>query len=135
MAWGRPTDARARLDDFFIDKYEVSNQEYKEFIDAGGYLKKQFWKYPFIKDGQTLSWDEAMKEFKDRTGLPGPRGWSSQNFPEGKAGYPVTDVTWYEAAAYAAFRGKQLPTMFQWEKAARSGLENSVVRLDIEPAR
>ncbi len=35
--------------------------------------------------------------------------------------YPVTDITWHEAAAYAAFRGKQLPTIFQWEKAARNG--------------
>jgi eukaryotic-like serine/threonine-protein kinase len=121
VAWGRPTDTRARLDDYFIDKYEVSNQEYKEFINAGGYLKKQFWKYPFIKDGKTLSWDEAMKEFKDRTGLPGPRSWSNQNFPEGKPDHPVTDLTWYEASAYAAFRGKQLPTIFQWEKAARNG--------------
>jgi serine/threonine protein kinase/formylglycine-generating enzyme required for sulfatase activity len=121
VAWGRPTDARVRLDDYFIDKYEVSNQEYKAFINAGGYLKKQFWKYPFVKDGRTLSWDDAMKEFKDRTGLPGPRGWSSQNFPEGKPDYPVTDITWYEASAYAAFRGKQLPTIFQWEKAARNG--------------
>ena len=120
-AWGRPTDARTKLYDYFIDKYEVSNQEYKEFINAGGYLKKQFWKYPFSKDGQTLSWDDAMKEFKDRTGLPGPRSWSSQNFPEGKADHPVTDITWYEASAYAAFRDKQLPTIFQWEKAARNG--------------
>ena len=121
MAWNRPTDERARLDDYFIDKYEVSNQEYKEFINAGGYLKREFWKYPFSKDGRTLSWDEAMREFKDRTGLPGPRSWSSQNFPEGKSDHPVTDITWYEAAAYAAFRGKQLPTIFQWEKAARNG--------------
>jgi hypothetical protein len=34
----------------------------------------------------------------------------------------VVDITWYEAAAYAAFRGKELPTVFQWEKAARNGL-------------
>ena len=129
VAWARPTDARVRLDDYFIDKYEVSNQEYKEFINAGGYLKKQFWKYPFIKDGRTLSWDEAMKEFKDRTGLPGPRSWSSQNFPEGKADYPVTDITWYEASAYAAFRGKQLPTIFQWEKAARNGNASALGKL------
>ena len=40
-----------------------------------------------------------MKELKDRTGLPGPRSWSSQNFPEGKADYPVTDITGYEASA------------------------------------
>jgi serine/threonine protein kinase/formylglycine-generating enzyme required for sulfatase activity len=121
VGWARPTDARVRLNDYFIDKFEVSNQDYKEFINAGGYLKKQYWKYPFIKDGKTLSWEDAIKEFKDRTGLPGPRSWSSQNFPEGKADHPVTDVTWYEAAAFAAFKGKQLPTIFQWEKAARNG--------------
>ena len=120
-AWARPTDAKVYLDDFLIDQYEVSNQDYKEFINAGGYLKKQYWTYPFIKDGKTLTWEEGVQEFKDRTGLPGPRNWSSQNFPEGKANYPVTDVSWYEAAAYAAFRGKHLPTIFQWEKAARSG--------------
>ena len=127
VAWARPTDARPHLNDFFIDKYEVSNQDFKEFINAGGYLKKQYWKYPFVKDGKTLSWEDAIKEFKDRSGLPGPRSWSSQNFPEGKADYPVTDISWYEAAAYAGFRGKQLPTLFQWEKAARDGNTSPLV--------
>ena len=121
VAWARPTDARVQLADYFIDKYEVSNQDYKEFINAGGYLKKQYWQHPFVKDGQTLSWEEAMKEFRDHTGLPGPRSWSNQNFPDGKGEHPVTDITWYEAAAYAAFRGKRLPTIFEWEKAARNG--------------
>ena len=120
-AWARPTDEKVQLDDFLIDQYEVSNQDYKEFINAGGYLKKQYWTHPFIKDGKTLTWEEGIQEFKDRTGLPGPRTWSSQNFPDDKAKHPVTDVSWYEAAAYAAFRGKQLPTIFQWEKAARNG--------------
>jgi len=121
VAWARPTDAKVHLDDFLVDQYEVSNQDYKEFINTGGYLKKQYWTHPFIRDGKMLTWEEGIQEFKDRTGLPGPRAWSSQNFPEGKSKYPVTDVSWYEAAAYAAFRGKQLPTIFQWEKAARSG--------------
>jgi formylglycine-generating enzyme required for sulfatase activity len=121
-AWSRPTDRRVRLTDFFIDKYEVSNREFKEFISGGGYLKRDLWKYPFVKDVHPLSWDDAMKAFVDRTGLPGPRSWSNQSFPAGTADHPVADVTWYEAAAYAAFRGKQLPTAFQWEKAARDGL-------------
>jgi serine/threonine protein kinase/formylglycine-generating enzyme required for sulfatase activity len=121
VAWARPTEARVPLNDFFIDKYEVSNQDYKEFINAGGYLKKQYWQHPFVKDGKPLAWEDALKEFKDRTGLPGPRDWSNQDFPEGKGDFPVANITWYEAAAYAAFRGKQLPTIFQWEKAARNG--------------
>ena len=121
VAWARPTEARVTLNDYFIDKYEVSNQDYKDFINAGGYLKKQYWQHPFVKDGKPLAWEDALKEFKDRTGLPGPRDWSNQNFPDGKADFPVANINWYEAAAYAAFRGKQLPTIFQWEKAARDG--------------
>lgn len=122
VSWSRPTDRRARLDNFFIDKYEVSNQEYKEFINAGGYVKREFWAHPFVHDGRRLSWEEAMARFVDRTGLPGPREWSNQDVPAGRGDYPVTDVSWYEAAAYAAFRGKQLPTVYQWEKAARDGV-------------
>jgi eukaryotic-like serine/threonine-protein kinase len=123
ISWSRPVDRRVRLDDYFIDKYEVSNQEYKEFIIAGGYAKREFWKHPFVKDGRVVPWEEAQRVLVDRTGLPGPRSWSNQSFPEGKADYPVTDVSWYEAAAYAAFREKQLPTVFQWEKAARNGYQ------------
>jgi formylglycine-generating enzyme required for sulfatase activity/predicted Ser/Thr protein kinase len=125
-AWSRPTDAQVRLGDYFIDKYEVTNAEFKAFIDAGGYAKPEHWTEPFVKDGLTLGRDEAMRLLTDRTGLPGPRGWSGQNVPEGKAGHPVTGITWYEAAAYAAFRGKTLPTVFQWEKAARNGEQNPV---------
>ena len=69
-----------------------------------------------------------MRLFTDRTGLPGPRAWSGQNVPEGKANHPVTDVTWYEAAAYAAFRNKALPTVFQWEKAARADVTAVISR-------
>jgi serine/threonine protein kinase/formylglycine-generating enzyme required for sulfatase activity len=119
--WSRPTQKQVHLDGFFIDKYEVSNKDFKEFITSGGYLKKEFWKFPFVKSGKEIALEEAVKEFKDRTGLPAPRQWSNQNYPEGKAEYPVTDITWYEAAAYAEFRGKRLPTVFQWEKAARDG--------------
>ena len=121
VGWARPTDRRVRLDDFYIDKYEVSNDDYKEFITAGGYLKKEFWHHPFIKDGREVPWDDAMKLFVDRSGLSGPRSWTDRRVPEGKGAHPVTDITWYEAAAYAAFRGKVLPTAFQWEKAARDG--------------
>ena len=122
VGWSRPTAERVRLDAYLIDKYEVTNREYKEFINARGYLDRKFWRHKFIKDGRELSWEEALREFKDQTGLPGPRSWRNQEIPEGKAEHPVVDITWYEAAAYAAFRGKDLPTVFQWEKAARNGL-------------
>ena len=124
VAWRRPTDANVKLDEYFVDQCEVTNGEYQEFVQAGGYKDEQFWPHPFVKGGRTLSHKEAMLELKDLTGCAGPRGWSNQNFPDGTANHPVTEVTWYEAAAYAAFRGKRLPTIFQWEKAARDGAHN-----------
>ncbi len=120
--WSRPIQGEVELDDFFIDKYEVTNKDFKEFITKGGYLTKRFWRHKFIKGGTEISLEEAVKEFKDRTGLPAPRGWSNQDYPEGEDDLPVTGITWYEAAAYAEFRGKRLPTVFQWEKAARNAV-------------
>lgn len=123
---GRPTRDAVKLDDYFIDRFETTNREYAEFINAGGYLNRRFWKHAFVKDGRTLSWEEAMAQFRDHTGLPGPRQWSGQKPPEGREEHPVTDVTWYEAAAYAEFRGKKLPTIYQWDKAARNGVVNQI---------
>ena len=88
IAWSRPTDRRVRLDDYFIDKYRVSNQEYKEFVNAGGYGNRELWKHPFVKDGREMPWDDGMRMLVDRTGLPGPRTWSNQSFLEGRANIP-----------------------------------------------
>ena len=119
--WERPTDRRVDLHDYFIDKFETTNQEFKEFITGGGYMKRELWPGPMLNEGKPLTWEAAMQLFIDRSGLQGPREWSNQNFPDGKADHPVTGVSWYETAAYAKFRGKQLPTLFEWEKAARDG--------------
>jgi len=121
VAWSRPTDTRVQLGEFFIDRYEVSNQDFKDFISAGGYLNREYWAEPFVDGGRTLTWEEGMARLVDRSGLPGPREWVGQSIPDGRADHPVTGITWYEAAAYARFRGKRLPTVFEWEKAARNG--------------
>jgi cephalosporin-C deacetylase-like acetyl esterase len=62
-----------------------------------------------------------MREFVDRTGQPGPSTWEGGTYPDGQGEFPVTGVSWYEAAAYAAFAGKQLPTVAHWEAAASRG--------------
>jgi len=108
------------LDDFFIDKYEVTNRQYKEFIDAGGYRNRDFWKYPFMMVGHELTWDEAMKEFVDKTEQPGPSTWQAGAYPEGEGDFPVSGVSWYEAAAFAEYAGKNLPTYAHWN-VARGG--------------
>jgi eukaryotic-like serine/threonine-protein kinase len=103
-----------------IDQFEVTNRQYQQFVDQGGYRKRDFWKQKFIKDGKEIAWDQAMELFRDPTGRAGPATWEGGHFPEGKAEYPVSGVSWYEAAAYAEFSGKSLPTLAQWYKAAPS---------------
>jgi formylglycine-generating enzyme required for sulfatase activity/dienelactone hydrolase len=106
------------LDAFFIDKFEVTNKQYQAFVDAGGYKQKKYWKHDFTKDGQQLSWEEGVAGFLDKTDRLGPSTWELGHFPEGRDNYPVSGVCWYEAAAYAEFAGKSLPTLYHWNKAA-----------------
>ncbi|MDE3001980.1 MAG: SUMF1/EgtB/PvdO family nonheme iron enzyme [Gemmatimonadota bacterium] len=108
----------ASLDEFLIDRYEVTNAQFKEFLDAGGYEQQQYWNHPFELEDVELSWSAAMGQFVDKTGRQGPSGWEGGIFPEGQQDYPVTGVSWYEAAAYASFAGRQLPTVFHWFVAA-----------------
>ncbi|MBW6479890.1 MAG: SUMF1/EgtB/PvdO family nonheme iron enzyme [Bacteroidales bacterium] len=121
ITFNRPshTDAQSiDISDFLIDKFEVTNTEYKAFIDSGGYLNKQFWDQPFIIDGKTIAWEEAMSLFIDKSGRKGPSTWEGGDFSKGKDNYPVSGVSWYEAAAYAKFIGKSLPTVYHWLRAA-----------------
>jgi len=106
-----------KLPDFFIDRCEVTNRQFKEFVAAGGYREKKFWTQKFIRDGREVTWEEAVKTFVDQTGLPGPSTWQAGDYPEGQADYPVSGVSWYEAAAYAEFAGKSLPTGQHWGDA------------------
>ncbi|MEK7408415.1 MAG: bifunctional serine/threonine-protein kinase/formylglycine-generating enzyme family protein [Acidobacteriota bacterium] len=99
--------------DYWLDKYEVSNKQFKEFVDRGGYQKREYWKHPFVKAGKTLSWEQAMAEFRDATGRPGPSTWKLGTYPEGQDDFPASGVSWYEAAAYAEFAGKTLPTFYR----------------------
>jgi len=115
---GFATEDSVDLDRFAIDRHEVTNRQYKEFIAAGGYTKREFWKHPIAQDGRALSFDEAMALFLDTTGKPGPAGWELGDFPAGQGEFPVTGVSWYEAEAYARFRGASLPTIYHWARAA-----------------
>jgi serine/threonine protein kinase/predicted esterase len=112
LAPGKPMGA------FEIDRYEVTNREFQEFVNRGAYRNREYWKVPFVKDGRTLSWEEAMAQFVDPTGRPGPSTWEAGAYPPGQDNYPVSGVSWHEAAAYAEFAGKSLPTSAHWLRAS-----------------
>jgi len=106
------------MSDFYLDKFEVTNDQYRIFVDAGGYKRPEFWKEKFLRDGKEVPWEKAVNAFVDKTGRPGPATWSFGSFPDGQEDYPVCGVSWYEAAAYAEFAGKTLPTVYHWGRAA-----------------
>jgi formylglycine-generating enzyme required for sulfatase activity/dienelactone hydrolase len=112
------TEQQVALPDYLLDRYEVTNRQFKAFVDAGGYRKREYWREPFVKDGRSLTWTEAMAELRDATGRPGPSTWELGSYPEGQDDFPVGGVSWYEAAAYAAFAEKQLPTAYHWYRAS-----------------
>ncbi len=107
------------IPEYLIDKYEVKNDEFKEFVDAWGYENPEYWEgLDFVKEGSQLSWQEAMAEFQDQTGQPGPATWEGGTYPEGQGQHPVSGISWFEANAYAKFIGKSLPTVHHWQQAA-----------------
>jgi eukaryotic-like serine/threonine-protein kinase len=115
---GADNNPPVELGPFKLDRFEVSNLEYQRFVDAGGYRDEQYWEHPIQAGTVTLAWAEAVSRFVDRTGRPGPATWEGGAFPAGQADHPVGGVSWYEAAAYAKFVGKALPTIYHWAEAA-----------------
>lgn len=102
------------IPDFFIDRYEITNEQFRKFIEAGGYRKREHWEYEFEADGVTLTWEEAMRRFVDQSGRPGPSTWLGGTYADGEADHPVSGVSWYEAAAYAKFVDRMLPSSTHW---------------------
>jgi formylglycine-generating enzyme required for sulfatase activity/dienelactone hydrolase len=117
LNWGHPVEVQ----DYWIDKYEVTNREFMAFVNAGGYNRQEYWKQPFRDAGRPISWEEARNSFHDRTGRLGPATWESGAYPDGQENYPVSGVSWYEAAAYCEYKDKKLPTVYHWYNAADLG--------------
>ncbi len=93
----------------FLDRYPVTNRQYQAFVDAGGYEQMAIW--------DPAVWP-AVLDFVDTTCKPGPRYWADGRCPAGKEDHPVVGICWYEAAAYARWVGRRLPTDAEWVKAA-----------------
>jgi predicted esterase len=124
-----PDLPRGEVGDFWLDTFEVTNRKFKEFVDKGGYRKREYWTEPFLEKGLELPWEESMALLRDTTGRPGPSAWQLGTFPEGREEFPVNGVSWYEAAAYCRFAAKRLPTVFHWFRATAQDQLSDIVRL------
>jgi eukaryotic-like serine/threonine-protein kinase len=105
------------LADYWIDRTEVSNRDFKQFIDHGGYQNPKFWTELERVSPALFGRLGRAAEFSDRTGRPGPSTWELGAYPEGQDDYPVSGVSWFEAVAYCASMQKTVPTVFHWRKA------------------
>ncbi len=114
-------DLPVDLNGFLADRYEVTNAEFQKFVDGGGYANSKYWEdIEFVRDGELISWDEAMRSFVDASGSHGPSTWHDGSYPIGQQDHPVGGVSWFEAIAYANFAEKSLPTVHHWKWVAHS---------------
>ena len=107
------------LKDYWIDQYEVTNRQFKAFVDQGGYQKARLLEGRFPPRRQNIF--PGKKQWRcsgTPPARPGPKDWIEGEYPKGQDDFPVTGISWYEAAAYAEFAGKSLPTIYHWNRAA-----------------
>lgn len=96
------------VESLYIDRHCVTNADYARFVQAGGYSEPRHWPVEVLPN---------VLQFTDRSGHPGPCGWSDGQPPADLLNHPVVGISWYEANAYANWVGKRLPASQEWQRA------------------